>query len=417
MDTQTSFPDPPRTVDPAIRVRGARWLRIVLIALAVLVVGYLAATLALSRFLDPARLADWIEPRLEAVLNREIDIDRAEVGLFPLSLQLRDVEVSDPTGLAPALARVGSIELRVAMLPLIRRQVRVDRIALDAPEADLRIDADGRSNFGDLSPAARESTVGEEDRPFGLDLRGIRAEGGRVHYSNQTDSVTILASDLEATAAVRRDAEGTWTFVGSSGGDLTVERAGGASFVDGVPLDLSFDVLAAPEFQEIEIRTGGLALGPITLGLAGRVDRLKEPVRQVSLDLAARELPLEDILRLLPDSVRDRFGDAVGMLAADLHVEGELGPERRPRVEGRVFFAADRVTASDGEELAVEVAGEVILAEDGFLRPEVEGIVLGGPASVGGVVTLGSDGRVDLLVRGSPDLGRVGSMSRVATCV
>ncbi len=415
MNNQEPHPDPLTTPDAGRGGRRSRWLRRGLIVLAVAAAGYVATVFALSRFLDPVRLADWIEPRLEARLNREVAIGDAEVRLFPLGLRLREVVVYDPTGLAPSLARVGSVELRVAILPLLRRHVQVDRIRLDEPEADLRVGPDGQSNFGDLSPESREVPSPEsEERPFGLDLRSVRASGGTLTYTSQVDSLSLTVVGIEGSAAVRRDSLGVWTLAGVSGGALSLERGARRGLLADVPLESSFDMVAGPEFQALDIRNATVRLDRVSLGLRGTIDRLKDPVRQVSIEAGADGLPVEQLLSLLPDSIRQRVPREVrGSLALELHAQGELGPEVRPEVKGRVTLVDIRVSGVQGGVLAEGVSGEVVLEPAGSLRPRLQGTVLGGPASVEGTATLGSGGAIDLRVQGTADLGRAASLVRL----
>ena len=163
------------------------WARRGLLALAALGVSYVALLWASSRFLDPVDLADWIEPRLAAAVNRDVEVGEATVRILPFEVRLLDVAVSDPTGLARELAHVGSVAMRLELLPLLRREVRVARVTLDGPLLDLRVGPDGMSNFGDLSPQQREAPA-EGDAPLALDLRTMSVRDGRLRYSGGVDS-------------------------------------------------------------------------------------------------------------------------------------------------------------------------------------------------------------------------------------
>ena len=65
-----------------------------------------------------------------------------------LGVKLRDVSLAAPPGMEgePTL-RAASLEARVRLLPLLQRQVTVERIVLHEPVLDWRIDADGRRNW------------------------------------------------------------------------------------------------------------------------------------------------------------------------------------------------------------------------------------------------------------------------------
>jgi len=186
-----------------------RWSRWLLILGALGAVAFLTLTLVLSRFLDPEALAARVEPRMEAVLSRDVEISRVEVAFFPLGIRLRDVSVADPTGLAPFLARAGSVEFRVGLRPLFRREVKVSRLVLEDPEADLRVGPDGHSNFGDLSPQAPEepAPADEESAPdsFALDADGrVLFTTSQIHLGpNPPTPYLILRLSTPAPAPER----------------------------------------------------------------------------------------------------------------------------------------------------------------------------------------------------------------------
>jgi hypothetical protein len=402
-DDVPADPTPAEAAAPSRTSR--RWLRRVLVGLVAVAALYLATVFALSRFLDPVRLADWMEPRITAAVNRDVAIGTASVRLVPFELSLGEVEVSDPTGLAPSLVRVEALALRVRLIPLVRREVRVDRITFEAPALTLQVGADGLSNFGDLSPETRPSPE-DGGAPLTLELRSLRVKGGSILYASAVDSSVVEIADVSLESSVRRTDEGTWQLAGSSRAVATLSSGRGFG-IQALPLDVTFDVQADAEFDGVVVRRGTLSVEGVALEVSGDVDRLKDPVRQVDLAVTLRDLPLDRIVSLLPEGeLGGRPVAAGGSLSADLRVEGGLGPDARPAVTGRASLSEGSVALADGM-LADGVSGTVTLAADGTVTPRLAGEVLGGPASVEGSVTGVRDGTLDLRVRSSARLDRL----------
>lgn len=429
------------------------WLRLLLVAMGVLLLLYLGTSFLLSRFLDPEALADWLEPRMEEVLNRDVEVARVEVGFLPLGVRFQDVTVADPTELAPELAHVGSLELRVAVLPLLRREVRVNRLAIEEFRADLRVGEDGRSNFGDLStrqpeeagPQARPEEAGERtseteartseagaateegerpgeagsqatgegsggSRPFALDLRSIRIRDSSLGYAGAGDELRAQLTELELDASARRSDEGGWSLAGSTGGEATVQRGDAPPILQETPLELVFDAETDGRMERLAIRDGELRLGQIALALTGEVDRLQDPVRSLSLALAGEGLPLPDLLALLPDSIRGQVPvEAEGSLAVDLRAQGEAGPGTLPAVTGSVSLTQGRISL-DGSRIAEDLTADLELMADNAVQTRSQATLLGGPVSMEGTATLEGEPRVDLLVRAGPVLDRLASV-------
>lgn len=382
------------------------------VALLVLFVGL---SFALSRFLDPERLASWLEPQLEAAVNRDVSVGAVRVAILPLGVRLDAVSVSDPTGLAPQLARLERLELRVRFLPLLKREVRVREIRLQGLEADLRVGADGGTNFGDFSPEDREEPApadAGEDRPFALQLDGIRLSGGSLRYIDASDSSTLEVTELDADASVRHEPGGPWVFDGVYGGRLSLSGALPSDqelpTLDAVPLELRMALEADEDFGAVRIQEGTLALDQIRMAVSGEASRLKEPVRSVRLALQASGIPLADVVALLPDSVRSaRDLDARGSLSADLTVEGALGPDSVPTVLGTVEIA-DGGLRMGSMVLLEAVEASARLEADRSVHPRLRGRLLSGDLELDGVARFqDSIPSVDMRVTMNPDLSQL----------
>ena len=389
------------------------WLRRILFAIGLAGVVYLGLLFVLSRFLDPETLAARIEPRLETALAREVEIGSAKVGFFPLGIRLQDVSVADPTGLAPTLARIESVEFQVDLIPLLRREVRVRRLVIESPEANLRVAADGRSNFGDFSTESSRRPQDEESgaaEPFALELRGIQLSGGRLSFVNDEDSTTAAMNDLQLRATVQREAAGPWVFVGDSEGEISFGKVGEPPLANGFPMALSFDILAGPSFQDVEIRSGRLGIKPVALALDGNIEGLNNPVRLLSLSLRGDGIPLSNLLEALPEQIRSRFpGEADGAVDANLRIEGEVGSDTRPEISGTVRLTGASLRRNE-TRLARNLSADFSLTSGGQVRIKAEGEVMDGPFSLEGQGNLGGEKEVDLQLKAYPDLALAESM-------
>lgn len=387
------------------------WKRVGWIAgtvVAVLAVAYLAAALVLQAVLDPETLSNWIEPRAEASLNRDVEIGGAEVTILPrLGLSMEDVEVGNlPDFEGPSVASVQELRLNVKLLPLFRRQVRIDEVTLERPVARLLVAPDGRTNFGDLVPEGEEMPDDEEQGPLDLSIRDVRISNGTLNYRDLAERRAIDLAGIEASGSVSRTEEG-WDVEAAARAEST--RLYFPEVAEDTISELSPEVelagTAGPEFDWIEIETGELRHEETSLRITGRVDSLKSPGRPVDLRIFSESVGLDRIFASLPDSLRRELPEeARGSVGVDLRVTGRVGPESRPDVNGLVTLRQLGATDADGTELASDLSGDVRVAPDQIEIADVAGTLMGGSLEISGTVRPDSLRRFALDVRAAPRL-------------
>ncbi|MFW5904781.1 MAG: AsmA family protein, partial [bacterium] len=378
--------------------------------LGVLVAVYGVAALIVNFLVDPETLSDWVEPRMEAALNRPVDLEGARVRIFPtLAAELRRVEVGNlPDFEGPPLARVEGVRLEVAILPLFRGRVRVDEVRVDDPRVHLVVNDQRVSNYGDLVPEAREVEPAEEGSPLELAVREIRVRGADLTYESLPDTVRFELVGLEADASVERAATaGEWTGEARAGSER-VALSHPALGSDPLVLDgpgLRAAASAGEEFDWVEIRDGAVILGGAELAMSGRMEDLKEPARAVDLALESESLSIPGIFQLIPDSAAAAIpGRGTGTLAVDLRVRGTVGPEERPLVRGRIRLQDVGFVDRSDRILAQDIGGVLDVREDALAVQGVRGSALGGPFGVDGTLSPDSVLSFQLSVTARPDL-------------
>ena len=139
---------------------------------AVVVLAVCAGAVFAVRF-DPNSL----KPRIEAAVRQATGRDLSLNG--PISLKwslwptvvLRDVAFANPTGYSrPQMATLDRLELRLAVLPLLRSQFEIARLVLVHPDILLEINAQGHVNWRvtpepGIPPPATGSAPGASGAP------------------------------------------------------------------------------------------------------------------------------------------------------------------------------------------------------------------------------------------------------------
>jgi AsmA protein len=159
----------------------------VLVLLVVILGVYLAVTF------DPNAYKGRIEDKVAELTGRELTLAGSiELTLFPsLGLRLEDVRLANAEGFTQRpFAEIRAVDVAVAALPLLRGEIEVQRIAADGVGVYLARNADGRSNWDDLTERAeraRSGAVGES---------GNNGPGGAGGRRLAFDDIEIAGLDL-----------------------------------------------------------------------------------------------------------------------------------------------------------------------------------------------------------------------------
>lgn len=184
-----------------------RPLRIALIALAaVVLVAVLAVGIAAWQF-DP----NAFKPQIEAAVKRATGRDLALNGKIGLALsltptiQVQDVAFSNPPGFSrPQMATLRSMELQLALLPLLSHRLHIDRLVLNQPDILLETNANGQPNWkltpegqgapSNPSPSGSPQQTGTAGSGrTEVSVESIRIQDGAIAYRDgRTGTVTTL---------------------------------------------------------------------------------------------------------------------------------------------------------------------------------------------------------------------------------
>jgi AsmA protein len=191
--------------------------RTLFLSLAAAVLLALAAAALLVTRIDLAALTQQMEVRLSAAFSLEVKVlGETRLRLWPWPRAV----------IADILVRAGEKEVlrvprataTIALLPLLRGQMRVANLALEEPVLTVRRDADG-SITPRWKEKRKEVEPGQAQPP--LLVAKITAEGGTIHFTDRvTDSVAELEGITLELGDLHRGADGRLAFAG----ELRAER-------------------------------------------------------------------------------------------------------------------------------------------------------------------------------------------------
>ena len=172
---------------------------------------FIVSILAFYYLIRVGEFRRFLIDEIEHGANLKLQLGAAdlEVGWI-MGIVFRNIAISDSEAAQPAIT-AERLTARVALLPLLHRQVVFYEIRLQRPTAQLVRDKDGRIPL--LDKLLNLPFLKQTESEFSLDLRTIKLQGADIHYADQRPESAL----------------GTWRLVNA---DVELERVRGQRLRD-----------------------------------------------------------------------------------------------------------------------------------------------------------------------------------------
>ncbi len=164
-----------------------------------------AAAVALPLLIDPNDFRDEISTLVEKQTGRKLTIE-GEIGfsVFPwLGIELGKMELSNAPGFGPqSFAGIERADLKIKLLPLLRKQVEIKTVILHGLDVNLARDNAGRTNWDDLiSPAEKPAPAETPEAKgpttlAGLEVSGIEIRNAHMSWDDRQSGVRYEVRNL-----------------------------------------------------------------------------------------------------------------------------------------------------------------------------------------------------------------------------
>src|ERR1044071_29716 len=184
-----------------------RTLKLIGIIAGAVIVLFIVALVAVGMLSDPNDYKAEIVAAAEKATGRKLTLDgNLELAVFPsIRIAVGSGSISNAQGFGAApMAKIGSAELKVALLPLLGRRIQVSEAPLHGLELNLARDARARNNWQDLggtsaaqtpSPAA-VGNGGSAAQGLDLGVGAIQISDARVTWNDDATKSQWALTDF-----------------------------------------------------------------------------------------------------------------------------------------------------------------------------------------------------------------------------
>lgn len=339
-------------------------LKIILSIIVVAVGLVVVLAVALLFIVDPNDYKGQIASAVEEQTGRTLTIEGdMALSVFPwLGLDIGKTQLSNAEGFGEEpMARMDAVQVRVKLLPLLRKTLEMDTLKLSGLQLHLAKAADGTTNWDDLTAAPETAGDKEEAAPAedaggellgGLAIGGIEVKDAQLVWDDRSTDSHYEVRDLSFTTG-------------------TIEP--GEPF----DLDLGFSIAATqPDVSGTFALTGGIWINESLQALRISDARFNADVSGEAIPGGRQELSLASDIALdleqqtleLPQLVLKVLGMEISGQASGSGITGDA-PQFRGDVAIAEFIPRD-VIASLGQDLPVTSDATVLGKADASLQWE-----------------------------------------------
>lgn len=165
-----------------------------------------AGLVALPFIVDPNDYKDEISTQVEKMTGRNLTL-QGDIGLsvFPwIALELGPLSLSNAEGFkADSFAKVDAAEIRIKLMPMLKKQLEMDTIVLDGLVLNLETDKEGKTNWDDLTQA--DEVVEEDKKPSeekagpalaAVSIAGVKLSNANILWSDASKGESFQLRNL-----------------------------------------------------------------------------------------------------------------------------------------------------------------------------------------------------------------------------
>ncbi len=195
-------------------------LKLVFKILGVVVAILLLALVAFVITFDPNNYKDAITAQVEKQTGRDFEIGGdISLSFFPwIGVKVEEVKLANAEGFSEEpFARMSQLDVKVMLLPLLRKELQVDKVRLHGLFASLEVDKDGNNNWSGLAgtqasepppetqqPAQASEAGGQPPAIAALAINGVELIDATVIWNDAQTNVHSRLSDFDLTTGAIR---------------------------------------------------------------------------------------------------------------------------------------------------------------------------------------------------------------------
>lgn len=352
-----------------------KFLKISAIVIASLFLLLVVSAVLLPFLIDANQFKPRIENAARDASGRELEIEGdISLSVFPwLGVELGRTTMGQPEGFeGEAFAGIDAVKIGVRLLPLLRKELDIDRIEIVEPRIHLVRKADGSTNWDDFAKdedgpradSGQDADTESADDPLMINVAGFELSGGSVEFVDHAANREVRLGSLSIeTGPLGMPVDTRISF----SADIAVDQSGEPQFA--TPVMFDGRITADPD-------TRHFAVSDVVLELEMTVAALQEPlslslqISRAAADLSSGTGTVEQAVVEFAEARLEARADITGLMdepavVGNLSID-ELSPRKMMEALGieQPVTSDDTVFSRAGLQAEFTASGEEAVIEN-----------------------------------------------------
>lgn len=307
-------------------------------------------------FFPKEKIKEMAVERISSILDRQVTIDGISVSfLGGLGAYLEGIKISNPEGFREAyFLDAKALDVKLQLLPLLKKQVAVDRLILVEPEIALRRLDNGKVNyrFGAIDslapPAVKERLPAESKLAVSaISFDNLVIKEGRLDFVDDSLDIRFSAVDISLESKLETPQE----FVFHAFGDIAIDSLLISSdTIDFPPFSVkaSYDARYDIMQDSLILSKSSISINENKFNIEGTIPDLAT-LSYADFQIESGHIDIENVLALLPQEYKTSLQayNIGGELTLNAAVKYDNTTKDTLQYKGKVNFSTIRLSSMD----------------------------------------------------------------------
>ncbi len=313
-----------------------------LLFLIVFIVAIFASGILLKRYVTPERVNAFIIPEIEKALQRKVAIQDMDIGIFK-GIDIKELSIKESDGVSDFVT-IEHFVLKFKLLPLLSKNVVINKMILKKPDIRIRRKSDKTYNFSDIAekqdPDKKEKAADQSKKsPIALLVRNISIDEAQFSFIDARKELPDVKGSTSADLSLKTAGPGEVASKGKI--DLHIHEAlirkPAAKTVQNIPVELDYGFLINTTSQDIVIDMAKLRIQDIPASVAGSIHNIKAAPK-VDLSISASKIDTAEVLKVLSAFAEIKDLDITGIITTDMKISGMVSKPQSLSADGTVLL-------------------------------------------------------------------------------